>query len=51
MSLRESSRRFELVMNGSAEPFARFVAGFHKGLGETGYVDGHNVTITLNRTP
>jgi putative ABC transport system substrate-binding protein len=34
-----------LVMNGSAEPFARSVAGFHKGLGETGYVDGHNVTV------
>jgi putative tryptophan/tyrosine transport system substrate-binding protein len=34
-----------LVLNGSAESFARFVAGFHKGLGETGYVDGHNVTV------
>jgi ABC-type uncharacterized transport system substrate-binding protein len=26
---------------GSAQP----LSGFHKGLGETGYVEGHNVTI------
>jgi putative tryptophan/tyrosine transport system substrate-binding protein len=34
-----------LVMNGSAYPFAGSVAAFHKGLRETGYVEGHNVTV------
>jgi putative tryptophan/tyrosine transport system substrate-binding protein len=34
-----------LVMNGSAGPFAGSVAAFHKGLRETGYVEGHNVTV------
>jgi putative ABC transport system substrate-binding protein len=30
---------------GSAESFARYVAAFVKGLGETGYIDGKNVQI------
>jgi len=30
---------------GSAEPAAPFVAAFGQGLGETGYVEGQNVTI------
>src|SRR6202162_3613084 len=29
----------------SAQAFARPLAAFHKGLGETGYVDGRNVTV------
>jgi putative ABC transport system substrate-binding protein len=33
------------VNGGTADTFADGVAAFHKGLGETGYVDGQNVTI------
>ena len=29
----------------SPAPFARFVATFHQGLSETGYVEGQNVAI------
>ena len=33
------------IRDGSAESNARWLAGFHKGLSETGYVDGQNVTV------
>ena len=33
------------IRDGSAEGNARYVAGFRKGLGETGYVEGQNVTV------
>jgi putative tryptophan/tyrosine transport system substrate-binding protein len=33
------------VDNGSADASAGYVAAFRKGLGETGYVDGQNVTV------
>jgi len=33
------------VRDGSAEPNARYAAAFRKGLNETGYVEGQNVTI------
>jgi putative ABC transport system substrate-binding protein len=33
------------IRDGSAESNARWLAGFHKGLGETGYVEGQNVTV------
>jgi putative tryptophan/tyrosine transport system substrate-binding protein len=34
-----------LVSGGSADVSANFVAAFRKGLGETGYVEGQNVTV------
>src|ERR1039458_3383404 len=33
------------IRDGSADGSARFVAAFRKGLNETGYVEGQNVTI------
>jgi putative ABC transport system substrate-binding protein len=33
------------VNAGSAEASATYVAAFRKGLGETGYVEGENVTV------
>src|SRR6516162_7755379 len=33
------------IRDGSAESNARWLAGFHKGLSETGYVEGQNVTV------
>jgi putative ABC transport system substrate-binding protein len=33
------------VNSGSADASAGYVAAFHKGLGETGYVEGQNVTV------
>jgi len=33
------------VYPGSADAGARYVAAFRKGLGETGYVEGQNVTV------
>jgi putative tryptophan/tyrosine transport system substrate-binding protein len=33
------------VNSGSADAAAGWVAAFHKGLGETGYVEGRNVTV------
>jgi hypothetical protein len=33
------------IRNGSAETAARYVAAFRKGLNETGYVEGQNVTV------
>src|SRR6516225_5484036 len=33
------------IRDGSAEPNARYAAAFRKGLGETGYVKGQNVTV------
>jgi len=33
------------IRDGSAASNARWLAGFHKGLGETGYVEGQNVTV------
>jgi putative ABC transport system substrate-binding protein len=33
------------IRDGSAESNARWVAGFRKGLSETGYVEGQNVTV------
>jgi putative ABC transport system substrate-binding protein len=33
------------IRDGSAQGEARWVGGFHKGLSETGYVDGKNVTV------
>jgi putative ABC transport system substrate-binding protein len=34
-----------LVISRSADTGAEFAAAFRKGLGETGYVDGQNVTV------
>jgi ABC-type uncharacterized transport system substrate-binding protein len=34
-----------LINAGSPEVFSRYVAAFHKGLNETGYVEGQNVTV------
>jgi putative ABC transport system substrate-binding protein len=33
------------IRDGSAEANARWLAGFHKGLSETGYVEGQNVMV------
>jgi hypothetical protein len=33
------------VNSGSADASAGYVAAFRKGLGETGYVEGQNVTV------
>ena len=33
------------IRDGSAQGEARWVGGFQKGLGETGYVEGKNVTV------
>jgi putative tryptophan/tyrosine transport system substrate-binding protein len=33
------------IINGSADTFAREVIGFRKGLNESGYVEGQNVTV------
>src|SRR6202171_2609510 len=33
------------IRDGSADASARFVAAFRKGLNETGYVEGQNVTV------
>jgi putative ABC transport system substrate-binding protein len=33
------------IRDGSAESNARWLAGFHKGLSKTGYVEGQNVTV------
>jgi len=33
------------IREGSADTNARFVAAFHKGLSETGYTEGQNVTV------
>lgn len=33
------------IRDGSAQSEARWVAGFHRGLSETGYVEGQNVTV------
>jgi putative ABC transport system substrate-binding protein len=34
------------VHGGSADGSASYVAAFRKGLGETGYVEGQNVTVS-----
>src|SRR6516225_8718307 len=36
------------IRDGSAEGNARYVADFRKGLNETGYVEGQNVTVEYN---
>src|SRR5262245_2634203 len=33
------------IRDGSAEANSRYVAAFHKGLNETGYVEGQNVSV------
>ena len=37
------------IRDGSAEPNARYAAAFRKGLNETGYVEGQNVTVDYHR--
>ena len=39
------------IRDGSADPNARFAAGFRKGLTETGYIEGQNVTVVMKGTP
>src|SRR5450756_318115 len=34
-----------LIRDGSADASARYVAAFRKGLNETGYIEGQNVTV------
>ena len=33
------------IRDGSADPNSRYAAAFRKGLNETGYVEGQNVTV------
>ena len=37
------------LRNGSPEPNAHLVATFRKGLGESGYVEGRNVSVEYRR--
>jgi hypothetical protein len=39
-----------LVRDGSSEASARYAAAFRKGLNETGYVEGQNVTVECCHT-
>jgi putative ABC transport system substrate-binding protein len=38
------------LRNGSPEPNAHLVAAFRKGLGESGYVEGRNVSVEFRST-
>ena len=40
----------ELVNGGTADAAARYLAAFRKGMSETGYVEGQNVTVEYNWT-